>query len=128
MEHNIGLILEKRARLNPSLEAMVDLTTGLRLNYEELDQRANQSANMMTKLGVQKGDRVGLLIMNSVEFVEVFFGLAKIGAIVVPLNWRLVADELEYILKNSGTKLLVFGTVTILLKTSQLVVSNCCVY
>ena len=46
--------------------------------------------------------------MNSSEFMEAYFALAKIGAVVVPLNWRLVADELEFILKDSGTKRLIF--------------------
>ncbi|GIS19789.1 MAG: hypothetical protein CM15mP120_17050 [Pseudomonadota bacterium] len=46
--------------------------------------------------------------MNSSEFMESYYALAKIGAVVVPLNWRLVADELEFILKDSGTKRLIF--------------------
>ncbi|MEM7413799.1 MAG: long-chain fatty acid--CoA ligase, partial [Myxococcota bacterium] len=60
-------------------------------------------------LGVTKGDRVGLLAMNSIEFFETFFAVAKIGAVCVPLNWRLVADELEFILGDSGVTTLVFG-------------------
>jgi acyl-CoA synthetase (AMP-forming)/AMP-acid ligase II len=47
--------------------------------------------------------------MNSAEFMEAYFALAKVGAVVVPLNWRLVADELEFILKDSGTRRLIFG-------------------
>ena len=56
-----------------------------------------------------KGERVGLLLMNSAEFMEAYFALAKVGAVVVPLNWRLVPDELEFILKDSGTVRLIFG-------------------
>jgi acyl-CoA synthetase (AMP-forming)/AMP-acid ligase II len=47
--------------------------------------------------------------MNSREFMEAYFALAKVGAVIVPLNWRLVADELEFILKDSGTERLIFG-------------------
>ena len=54
------------------------------------------------------GDRVALLLMNGVEFTASFFAIAKIGAIVVPLNWRLVADELAFILGDSGATVLIF--------------------
>ncbi len=59
--------------------------------------------------GVKKGERIGLLMMNSAEFMEAYFALAKVGAVVVPLNWRLVPDELEFILKDSGTTRLIYG-------------------
>lgn len=109
MENNIGLFLTKRAMLSPEVEAYVDSETRERITYRQLNARANQAVGVFKELGVQKGDRVGLLLMNSVEFVESFFGLAKLGAIVVPLNWRLVADELSFILKDSGTTLLLYG-------------------
>ncbi len=54
------------------------------------------------RAGVKPGDRVALLMMNGAEFIESFFAVAKIGAVNVPLNWRLVADELEFILKDAG--------------------------
>ena len=109
MMNNIGLLLSKRAALNPDLEAVFDVATDRRLTYSELNQRCNRIANALTGLGVQKGDRVALLQMNSVEFVETFLAVAKIGAICVPLNWRLVADELAFILQDSGTSALIFG-------------------
>ncbi len=101
MRNNIGLFLSKRAHLNPTMEALVDVATGRRLNYRELDRCANKLANAMQDLGVAKGDRVAILMMNGVEYFECFTGLAKIGAIVVPLNWRLVSDELSYIIKDA---------------------------
>jgi O-succinylbenzoate-CoA ligase len=109
MRNNVGLLLAKRAEMSPSLEAYVDVDSGERLSYPELNARANRTANALRDLGVKKGDRVALLLMNSREFVEAFFGLAKIGAIVVPLNWRLVADELSFILKDSGATVLLYG-------------------
>ena len=110
MRNNIGQFLSKRAHLNPTMEALVDVATGRRLNYREIDLRANKLANAMHNLGVRKGDRVAILMMNGVEYFESFTGLAKIGAVVVPLNWRLLADELSYILKDAGATTLIYGS------------------
>jgi O-succinylbenzoate-CoA ligase len=110
MKNNIGLFLGKRAYLNPRLEAFIDTHSGRRLTYAELDARANRVANHLKReLGVKKGDRVALLLMNSPEFMESFFAIAKLGAVIVPLNWRLVADELQFILKDSGSTVLLYG-------------------
>ncbi len=109
MRNNVGLFITKRAYMQPDAEALVDLGTNRRFTFRQLNQRVNKAADAYRSLGVAKGDRVGLLLMNSTEFVESFFALAKIGAVVVPLNWRLVADELEFILKDSGTTVLLYG-------------------
>ena len=108
MRNNIGSFLGKRGFLNPHNEALVEPDTGRRFTYRELDRRANRVANALAADGVGTGDRVGILLVNGIEFVETFFAIAKLGAVVVPLNWRLVPDELEFILKDSGTKALVF--------------------
>ncbi|MEM8766340.1 MAG: long-chain-fatty-acid--CoA ligase [Pseudomonadota bacterium] len=110
MDNNLGLILTRRAFLSPEREAYVDSHSGLRLTYAELNERCNRMANAFRGAGIQKGERVGLLLMNSAEFMESYFALAKVGAVVVPLNWRLVADELEFILKDSQTERLIFDT------------------
>lgn len=110
MDLNLGLFLTRRAFLSPDREAYVDSHSGLRLTYQELNSRSNQVANGFLAAGISKGERVGLLLMNSAEFMEAYFALAKIGAVVVPLNWRLVPDELEFILKDSETKRLIFDT------------------
>ena len=109
MQNNIGQLLAKRASLNPEMEAVFDVGTSRRFTYAEVNARCNQTANALNALGVSKGDRVALLQMNSVEFFETYLAIAKIGAVCVPLNWRLVADELEFILKDSGTSVLIFG-------------------
>ena len=108
MEDNVGWWLTKRAFLTPQREAYVDSHTGERLDFEQLNLRANRVANAFLGAGIAKGERVGLLMMNSPEFVEAFFALGKIGAVVVPLNWRLVGDELEFILKDAGATRLIF--------------------
>ena len=110
MENNLGLFLRKRAFLTPDVEAYVDSHSALRLTFAQLNARSNRVANAFLNAGVEQGERVGLLLMNSAEFMESYFALAKIGAVVVPLNWRLVADELEFILHDSGTKRLIFDT------------------
>ena len=109
MKNNIGLLLSKRALINPEREAFVDSSSGLRLTFAQLNSRCNRLANSLIELGVKQGDRVALSLMNSAEFLEAYFAVAKIGGIVVPLNWRLVSDELEFILKDSGAKTLIFG-------------------
>lgn len=109
MKNNLGLFLSKRAFLSPNLEAYIEGDGSFRLTYRELNESCNRLANAFITAGVEKGERVGLLLMNSREFMEAYYALAKIGAVVVPLNWRLVADELEFILKDSGTKRLIFG-------------------
>ncbi|MCZ6617829.1 MAG: long-chain fatty acid--CoA ligase [Gammaproteobacteria bacterium] len=109
MRNNLGQFLAKRAFLSPDREAYVDSHSELRLTYRELNERSNRIANAFVEAGVEKEERVALLLMNSAEFMEAYFALAKIGAVVVPLNWRLVPDELEFILKDSGTRRLIFG-------------------
>ena len=106
---NIGSHLSKRAQLNPGLEALVDDAIGLRLTFAQLDQRADRAAHVLTGLGLAKGDRVAVLLPNGHQFVEVFYGAARAGLVVVPLNWRLVADELAFMMRDSAATVLVFG-------------------
>ena len=108
MRNNVGLMLAKRAHLSPTLEGVVEVERGRRFTFPELNAGANRTAGVLTQVGVGRADRVALLLMNGVEYVESFFAIAKLGAIVVPLNWRLVADELAFILKDSGAVVLVF--------------------
>ncbi len=109
MENNVGLLLTKRAELSPGLEAIVEGESDRRFGFAELNTRTNRTASFLRTLGVRKGDRVALLLPNGVEYVESFFAIAKLGGIVVPLNWRLVPDELAFILKDSGATVLLYG-------------------
>lgn len=109
MLNNLGLFLAKRAFLSPQLEAYVEGDGSFRLTYDELNRSCNRLCNALLAAGIKKGERVGLLLMNSREFMEGYYALAKAGAVVVPLNWRLVPDELEFILKDSGTERLIYG-------------------
>ena len=103
-------LLTNRTCLTPDREALLDLATGRRFTYAQLNSRANRLANFMReRLGVQAGDRVSILAHNSVAYLDLLFGLAKIGAIFTPLNWRLTAHELAYIVNDCSPKCLIVG-------------------
>ncbi len=106
---NTANLLSQRARLTPNREALLELETGTRYTYAELNERANRAANWLLSLGVEAGDRVSILAQNSVAYLDLFFGVAKIGAIFAPLNWRLVARELAYIVNDCTPKVLICG-------------------
>ena len=84
-------LLTSRTRLTPDREALFELATGRRFAYAQLNARAYRLANFMAGLGVRAGDRVSILAHNGIVYLDLFYGLAKIGAIFTPLNWRLTA-------------------------------------
>jgi fatty-acyl-CoA synthase len=102
-------LLTHRSRLTPHREALLELDTGRRFSYADLNRRACRLANCMAGLGVQAGDRVSILAHNSVAYLDLFYGLAKMGAIFTPLNWRLTAAELSYIVNDCTPKVMVVG-------------------
>lgn len=110
MKHNVGDLLRRRATISPNLDAVVDLAAEQRFTYAELNARVNAVCHGLADAGVRKGDRVALLMYNGIEFVESFYAIAKLGAVTVPLNWRLVADELTFILKDCGAGTLIYGS------------------
>jgi O-succinylbenzoate-CoA ligase len=105
---NVGANLSKRAHLNPDLEALVDEAAGQRFSFAELNARVDRAAHLLIGLGLAKGDRVAVLLPNGHQFVVAFYAAARAGLVVVPLNWRLVADELAFMLRDSGAAALVF--------------------
>ena len=105
-----GDILGERARLSPDKAALVEVSTGRRFTYSEMDARAKAAARTLTEgLGLQKGDRVALLAGNRVEFLDVFFACGKTGVVLVPLNTRQTAGELEGVLQDAEPKALIYG-------------------
>lgn len=107
MSINIGSYLTNRAGLNPDREAIV--CEGVRQTWSEANAEANRLAHAMKRLGVEHGDRVALLALNEPEYLSMFYGLAKIGAVLVPINYRIAPPEMQYILEDCGAKVLVFG-------------------
>ena len=82
---------------------------GKRQTYAQTNERVNRLANALTGLGVAKGDRLAVLQVNSNQYVETYFAGAKLGAIMVPLNFRAKQEELSYMLENAEAKVLLTG-------------------
>ena len=107
----VGLvdITAKRAALTPNRIAFEHALTGATLTYAQLEDRASRGAAVLAAFGVEREDRVAILCRNRVEFFELMFACAKIGAIYVPLNWRAPASELLPVLADCTPKVLVYG-------------------
>ncbi|MGH2500540.1 MAG: acyl-CoA synthetase [Candidatus Limnocylindria bacterium] len=105
--HGASSWLAHRARRDPLREAIVDGPT--RLTYGQLWARVARAAALLRGIGVRRRDRVATLTMNRVEFVELFYATAELGAMLVPLNWRLAPPELDYQLRDAGATALFVG-------------------
>ncbi|MGM7680747.1 class I adenylate-forming enzyme family protein [Cytobacillus sp. Hm23] len=103
---NIGSCLAINARRHPEKWAVT--FEDKEYTYNQLNQVVNQLAHGLLNLGVKKGDKVALLLKNSDYFVISIFAVAKIGAVVVPLNFRLMARELNYILEQSDSVVVLY--------------------
>ncbi len=79
------------------------------ISWEDFDCRANRFANLLLSQGVKKGDKVAILLMNCLEWLPIYFGILKTGALAVPLNYRYSADEIDYCLDLSDASMLIFG-------------------
>jgi acyl-CoA synthetase (AMP-forming)/AMP-acid ligase II len=101
----IGETLAHQARVIPDREALV--VDERRLTWRQLDAGANRFANALLGLGARHGDRVVLLLGNCVEFVEAYYGLAKIGCISAPVMPRAVASEVTYVAERMRAKFIV---------------------
>ena len=108
MPNNIGLLLTKRAAITPNKEAFVEWERERRFTFAQLNERTNRIASVLVERGIKPGDRVATLLKNGIEFVESYFAIAKIGAVMVPVNWRLVPAEISYILQDAGAGVLIY--------------------
>lgn len=98
--------LPTHAHFRPEKEAIICAETGRRLTYAALFAETLAAAKTLQELGVEKGDRVAILAQNDPRFFVLFFAAARIGAITVPLNWRLSKKEQEVILADCDAKIL----------------------
>ena len=103
-------ITAQRARLEPNAIAFRDLRRGIALTYAELEANAQSSAGLLDKHGVGAADRIAVLCRNRIEFFELLFACAKLGAVLIPLNWRMPAGELAPLLDDAEPKLLFYGS------------------
>ena len=74
------------------------------ITWGDFDKRANRFANLLLSRGIKKGDRVAILLMNCIEYLPIYFGILKTGALAVPLNYRYTADEIKYCLELSESE------------------------
>ena len=126
-------ILERNAQLYPQETALVEINPQFepesRITWREyslmqpepgqmfrreitwlnFDRAANRFANLLLTRGCQKGDKVAILLMNSLEWLPIYFGILKAGAIAVPLNYRYTAEEIRYCLDKAECTMLAFG-------------------
>jgi acyl-CoA synthetase (AMP-forming)/AMP-acid ligase II len=103
----LGEIPARWARKTPDREAFVFNEN--RLTFAQFNRRVNRLANALIDLGIDKDDKVSVLFMNCIEILECYMALSKIGAVVVPINFRLVAPEISYQLEQSDTTAVIYG-------------------
>jgi long-chain acyl-CoA synthetase len=108
MYPTIGKILEQTVQKDPEKEALFDAENNRRLTYRMWDREVNRLAQAFLAAGVKKGDRVSTYLFNSVELATAFFACAKIGAVFNPVNFRLTAEEVAYILHDAEPKIVLF--------------------
>ncbi|MBA4416750.1 MAG: long-chain fatty acid--CoA ligase [Syntrophus sp. (in: bacteria)] len=97
---NLAEIIRKSSIRSPDKEAI--LFRNKSITYKTLDKQTNRLANLITSMGLKKGERVGLMMSNRPEFVTAFFGILKAGVVPVPINAQFKEKELAYVLTNSG--------------------------
>ncbi|MBO5087256.1 MAG: acyl--CoA ligase [Lachnospiraceae bacterium] len=88
---------------NPSTHYRREIT------WSVMDEKANRFANLLISRGIKKGDKVAILLMNCLEWLPIYFGILKTGALAVPLNFRYAPDEIEYCVGLADVDILVFG-------------------
>ena len=99
---NFGQHLKLNAKKYPDTVALKDCDRSF--TYPETNRRVNRLAHSLMALGLDKGDKVAVLLENSIEIIEVYLATAKAGLVIVPINFRLVGPEIEYIVKNSDAR------------------------
>ena len=109
MMNEIPDLLSKRAYLAPDATAMREHHTGKKLTYKDLDQSATRAASLFKSQGIGDGDRIAILCRNRIEFFESLFGAARIGAVIVPLNWRMPTKEVQNIIADCDPKIILVG-------------------
>ena len=103
-QRNLGYFFDASVARDPDKICIIDLHGAgeRRVTYRQLDARMDRVAQMLVRLGVEPGERVGMIVGNRLEFVEFFFGAMRMGAIPVPLNVKLASDTLAFIFEDAG--------------------------
>lgn len=98
--------LHKRIQLSKGNIALVDLTSKKGISYQELEEHIQMFVQYLYKKGIRKGDRVAILAPNRTDLLEIMFACGRLGALFVPLNWRLSVQELISICEDCEPKIL----------------------
>ena len=96
---NLGQNLRVNAKKFPETVALKDKSRSY--TYPQTNVRTNQLAHSLLSLGLEKGDKVAVLLENSIEIIEIYLATAKAGLVIVPINFRLIGADVQYILNNS---------------------------
>ncbi|MFA5628889.1 MAG: class I adenylate-forming enzyme family protein [Dehalococcoidales bacterium] len=109
----ISDMLAKNANLYPNDTALIELKPSINyrreITWQEFDDKANQIANALSKIGIRKGDKVVHLMLNSIDWLVAYFGIIRTGAWVVPLNFRFTSEDILYCTQIAEAKVLIFG-------------------
>ena len=109
----INPTLENRSRLTWREYSLIESNPNeayrKEITWSEFNKRANRFANFLLTRGIKKGDKVAILLMNCIEWLPVYFGILKTGAMAVPLNYRYAADEIRYCLELADADAIIFG-------------------
>jgi len=103
---DLGGVLALNSRRHPDKEALI--YEGNRFSYSQFNAGANRLAHVLMGLGVQKGDKVALMMQNTDRYCFAFFAIMKAGGVAVPMNYRLAPPEARYVLEHSDSKVLIF--------------------
>jgi len=102
--------ISTQTSLQPEATAFIDLYGNRRFNWQQLDDRVTRLANGLSNLGVNAGDRVAYIGLNSTDVIDMLYACMRLRAIYVPLNFRLTAQELSYIVGDAAPTVLFFDT------------------
>lgn len=100
----IGQLVSMRAKTHGSIIAIDVFERGERATYMEMDRSSNKYARALRALGVRKGDRIGVMLPNRIEYPILWFAIAKLGAVMVPINMRYTRREIEYVLSETQAR------------------------
>ena len=113
LDIHIGEILARNARLYPNDIALIERVPAeckrMEITWKQFDDRANQFANVLIAKGIKKGDKVIHLMMNSIDWLIAYFGIVRIGAWAVPLNFRFTEQDITYCSNVAEPRCVVFG-------------------
>ena len=104
VNYGMGQIILDRAALTPKNTALI--FCGEKTDFESFATRIRRVASLLREKGICRGDRVGLIAQNHPSFLEILYACSCLGAIFVPLNFRLSAPEVAFIVKDAGAKLI----------------------